>query len=140
MVTPDTINPQWSSLHRLIPSHFPPIELFLSATQEPDTEVTMREYINQVALPLHDARSENFERLHDKDDYQTSQAFAKQFRAQGSNGLLFRSVRHEKGECIAAFKPKAVSIPTQGQHFRYVYDGQKQKITAVLMVSQVHLD
>lgn len=72
-------------------------ELFLSATNQPDTEVTMGEYVGQVALPLHDVRGDDYQHLHDKDDYETSQIFAKKLRAQGSNGLLYNSVRYDKG-------------------------------------------
>jgi len=34
-------------------------------------------------------------------------------------------VRHEGGECIAAFKPQAVSIPTAGAALAYVWDGER---------------
>ena len=85
-------------------------EKFLAATNEPDTELTMRCYINKVALELHDVRGDEFESLY-TDDYVAPQEFAKEIRAQGSNGLLYRSVRDEGGECVAAFKPKAVTIP-----------------------------
>ncbi len=114
-------------------------EKFLSATQEPDTELTMRQYINQVALPLHDVRDAEYEALHDPDDYSAAQVFAKTMRDQDSNGLLYRSVRDSGGECVAAFRPKAVTIPRQGKHFRYVWSGYHQKIIAVLTVSEVTL-
>ncbi len=112
-------------------------EKFLSATQEHDTELTMRQYINKVALALHDVRSERYAALHEPDAYNASQAFAREMRGSGSNGLLYRSVRHAGGECVAAFRPKAVTIPVQGQHFRYVWSGHHQKIIAVLSVSEV---
>jgi len=111
-------------------------ERFLSATGEHDTELTMRQYINKVALALHDVRDERYNELHAPNTYLASQAFAKTLRNSGSNGLLYRSVRHEGGECIAAFRPKAVTIPVQGQHFRYVWQGHHQKIVAVLAVSE----
>ena len=34
-------------------------------------------------------------------------------------------MRHEGGECIAAFKPQAVSIPTAGAALAYVWDGER---------------
>ena len=64
------------------------------------------------------------------------QTFAKQQREAGSNGLLYRSVRHTGIECIAAFKPKAVTIPSQGRHFRYVWRGKQQRITDYFVVSE----
>lgn len=112
-------------------------ERFLSATQEHDTELTMRQYINKIALPLDDVRSSAYAELHHPDSYDASQAFAKTVRNNQSNGLLYRSVRHDGGECVAAFKPKAVTIPLQGQHFRYVWSGHHQKIISVLSVSEL---
>ena len=53
------------------------------------------------------------------------QAFAKPLREAGEWGLVYRSVRHEGGECIAAFKPQAVSIPIAGAALAYVWDGER---------------
>ncbi|MCP3850427.1 MAG: RES family NAD+ phosphorylase [Gammaproteobacteria bacterium] len=111
-------------------------EKFLAATNEPDTELTMRCYINKVALELHDVRGDEFESLY-TDDYVAPQEFAKEIRAQGSNGLLYRSVRDEGGECVAAFKPKAVTIPVQGGHYKYIWSGKKQRIENILEISLI---
>jgi hypothetical protein len=109
-------------------------ELFLAATNEPDTALTMRCYINQVAMELEDIRGDAFSYLHG-DDHAVPQQFAKHSRATGSNGLLYRSVRDEGGQCVAAFKPKAVTIPTQGGHYKYLWSGKNQKIEHVLEVN-----
>ncbi|ATC96576.1 RES family NAD+ phosphorylase [Pseudoalteromonas tunicata] len=111
-------------------------EKFLAATAEPDTELTMRCYINKVALPLHDIRADTYAHLH-QDDYAAPQQFAKQLRSLGSNGLIYNSVREQGGQCIAAFKPKAVTIPIQAGHYKYVWNGKKQQIEHVLAVSMV---
>jgi hypothetical protein len=109
-------------------------ELFLATTQEPDTEITMREYINEVVLPVADIRGSDFDNLHQPNSYDASQAFAKQQLLEGANGLLYRSVRLAGGECCAIFKPKALSSATQGCHLRYVWNGNAQRITDVLEV------
>ncbi|WAJ71999.1 RES family NAD+ phosphorylase [Catenovulum adriaticum] len=111
-------------------------EKFLSATNEPDTELTMRCYINKVAMALHDIRGEAFSYLHG-DDYSISQQFAKNLRSAGSHGLLYNSVRDKGGECVAAFKPKAVTIPVQAGHYKYIWSGKKQKIEHILKLSQI---
>ncbi|MBE0362151.1 hypothetical protein PULV_a3957 [Pseudoalteromonas ulvae UL12] len=111
-------------------------ERFLSATNEPDTELTMRCYINKVALELHDVRAEEFDFLY-TDDYLAPQNFAKEMRAGGSNGLLYKSVRDRGGECVAAFKPKTVTIPVQGGHYKYIWSGKKQKIENILEVNLI---
>lgn len=109
-------------------------ERFLSATEEPDTELTMRQYINSVALPMHDIRG--YAALHDADVYASSQQEAKRLRGLGSHGFLYSSVRDPGGECIAALRPTAVTIPVQGEHFRYVWSGFQQRIVSVLTVDE----
>ncbi len=111
-------------------------EQFLSATNEPDTEITMRCYINKVALELHDVRSDEFKHLY-AEDYSAAQQFAKEMRVNGSNGLLYRSVRDDGGECVAAFKPKTVTIPVQSGHYKYIWNAKKQKIENILEVNLV---
>jgi hypothetical protein len=41
------------------------------------------------------------------------------------------------GECVAAFKPKAVTIPLQGGHYKYIWSGKKQKIEHILEVNLI---
>ena len=112
-------------------------ERFLSATQEADTELTMRQYINCVALPLHDIRKNAV--VHAPESYVASQALGKALREEDSHGLLYRSVRDAGGECVAAFRPKTVTVPVQGGHFRYVWSGFQQRIISVLSVDELML-
>jgi len=109
-------------------------ELFLAATDEDDTELTMRCYINQIALEMHDVRGDDFNHLYGE-DYAVPQAFAKEMKESGSHGLLYDSVRDKGGECIAAFRPTALTPAIQGSHYRYLWSGKKQKIEHVLEVS-----
>jgi hypothetical protein len=109
-------------------------ELFLSATKEPDTELTMQAYSSTVVLPLHDIRTLAYRYLMVPGSYLAAQIFARTFRARGSNGLLYPSVRHKGGQCVAAFKPKTIGIAEQGQHYRYIYSAHQQKIVALLEV------
>jgi hypothetical protein len=113
-------------------------ERFLAATNEPDVELTMRTYVNQVVKPMHDIRV-GYLHLHEADpgSYGPAQTFAKQLRETLSWGLLYNSVRLNGHECVAAFRPPAVSIPLQGKHLRYVWDASSQKITFVFEVSPV---
>lgn len=98
---------------------------FLAATQEPPCEIDMRAYAGKPVKPFLDIRAERYSALHDPDDYATPQKFAQPLRNKGHWGLVYRSVRHEGGECIAAFKPQAVSIPTAGTALAYVWDGER---------------
>lgn len=96
---------------------------FLAATREASCEIDMRAYVSRPLQPFLDIRGPRFNHLHRPDDYETPQAYAKPLREQGHWGFVYRSVRHEGGECIAAFKPQAVSIPVAGAALAYVWDG-----------------
>lgn len=93
------------------------------------TEFSMRSWVGTVKKPLHDIRRSEYAPLHDPAsdpaDHPLAQAFGKQLRTKGSWGIWYYSVRHEGGECIAALRPPAVSLPTQGAHLIYVWNGQK---------------
>ncbi|MBK1887862.1 MULTISPECIES: RES family NAD+ phosphorylase [Marinobacter] len=112
----------------------------MAAANEDSIALTMRAYIGSVVMKMHDIRGPEFKDLHnpDADDYALSQKFASRWRQKGSNGLLYNSVRHPGGECIAAFKPKAVSIPVQGPHLKYFWDGDKQRITHWAEIGEAH--
>ena len=111
---------------------------FLAATREPPCEIDMRAYVGRPTKPYTDVRGPKYALLHDPDDYDPSQTFAKVRRQRGDWGLVYRSVRHEGGECIAAFKPQAVSIPVAGAALAYVWDGER--ISKVYQKSEVLFD
>ena len=96
---------------------------FLAYTHEEAGEIAMRVYIGEVVKPMHDIRAEGYEHLHDPDDWRASQAFGAAMKNVNSWGIVYRSVRRPGGECIAALRPPAVSIPRQGSHLSYVWDG-----------------
>lgn len=92
-------------------------------------EFEMRVWIGQIKKPLHDIRAANYDYLHDEaprpEDHLQAQAFARQLRKKGSWGLYYRSVRHREGECIAALRPPAISLPVPGELLVYVWNGEK---------------
>ena len=108
---------------------------FMAATAELPGEVDMRAYVGRPVQPLADIRGPGYEHLHLPDDYSAPQAFAKPLRDNDGWGLAYRSVRHAGGECIAAFRPQAVSIPVPGAALAYVWDGER--ITKVYEKSEV---
>jgi RES domain-containing protein len=61
----------------------------------------------------------------DPDSYAASQPWGAARRAAGSNGIVFPSVRHPGGQCVGAFRPKAVGIPVQTKHLKYHWDGSR---------------
>ena len=102
-------------------------ERFLRATKEPPIEIDMRSYASDIEDEFHDIRGQQAARptLYDPDpdQYGPAQSFAASLRAQGSNGIVYVSVRDPGRECIAVFKPRLLSPVKQGAHYCYVWDG-----------------
>lgn len=102
-------------------------ENFLKATNEDPGDITMRVYEGKILRPLHDIRSNKFINLHHPDNWQISQSFGREIRSKKSWGLIYNSVRHAGGTCIAAFRPATVSIPRQTLHLKYHWNGEQIK-------------
>jgi hypothetical protein len=85
--------------------------------------------------PLHDIRKTKFKKLHHPQDYTDSQMFGKELKKINSWGLIYHSVRHTGGKCIAIFRAPAITIPIQTSHLRYVWNGGK--IVDVLSIKSI---
>jgi hypothetical protein len=94
-----------------------------NSSEEPGWTSQFRVLVNRLDLDLHDARSHD--RYHGPDDYHASQALGRQLRENGSNGIVYRSVRCLGGECVAIFWPDLIDIPVQADHFDYHWDGER---------------
>ncbi len=101
-------------------------ERFLGYTEEPACEIDMRVYKGTVQKPLIDLRSESYAHLMqpDPNEYDASQRYGAQLRATQCYGVLYPSARNRGGECIAAFRPTAVSLPVQSKWLVYHWNGQ----------------
>jgi hypothetical protein len=75
-------------------------------------------FVGKVAKSFYDVRGKGYAAL---------QAFALQLLSKDPNawGIVYRSVRHPGGDCIAAPRPPAVTLPTQGPHLFYTWDGAR---------------
>lgn len=101
-------------------------ELFCTDTNETSGWIAdMREVVGEVDQEFHDIRDSKYTNILNKTDYTASQALARTLLQNGSDGIIYPSVRKEGGECIAAFYPDCVDIPIQGRHISYHWDGQK---------------
>jgi hypothetical protein len=88
----------------------------------------MRVLVSRIDARFHDLETlprAAQERLLDPDSYAPSQPFGAWLRQAGSNGLVYPSVRHRGGRCVAAFRPKTVGLPVQTKHLQYHYDGRR---------------
>lgn len=63
--------------------------------------------------------------LLDPESYAASRRFGRRRRAAGSDGIVYPSVRHPGGDCVAAFWPDVVGIPVQERHLQYEWDGRR---------------
>jgi hypothetical protein len=109
-------------------------EAFLAATREPPTDVQVRCYSTSIAGRFHDIRG-GWAAEHDPDSYVASATLARALRGEGSNGIVYDSVRHAGGECLAVFFPDLIAPCVQAGHFIYRWNGQR--IEAVLKVTPV---
>ncbi len=92
-------------------------------------QFSMRSWVAQLRKPLHDIRDAGFAPLHDPDprpeQHPLAQEFGRRMREQRAWGLVYNSVRHPGGQCIAAFRPPAITLPSQGAHLIYVWNGER---------------
>ncbi len=91
-----------------------------------DARMEMRQYVAEVSGAFHDIRPERreYRPLYEPDTYATSQRFALDLLANGSNGIVYRSVRREGGTCLACFRPRLLARVRVGAHFEYRWHGR----------------
>ena len=106
---------------------------FLASTTEGDTELTMRQYTNEIIKPLVDVRGRKD--LHNPDCYADSQIFGRSILVEDEWGIMYDSVRNTGGECAALLRPPANTSCTQGAHYRYVWCGQKQEMVSYFKIT-----
>lgn len=89
-----------------------------------EARMQMRLYRSDFSARFHDIRGADAPAaLYDPDDYRASQRFGRQLLGSGSNGLVYRSVRHPGGECLACFRPRLVKNVRIGGHYEYRWEG-----------------
>lgn len=98
---------------------------FMAATNEPPGWTSQfREIVLDVRAGLHDLRGHaDAAALFAPDDWRAAQALGASLRAQGSEGVVYPSVRLPGGECAGLFHPPRDADPTQGRHLDYHWGG-----------------
>ncbi len=99
---------------------------FMTATNEPAQELDMRVYAVDLGADLHDIRGmlKSQPAWYHPTSYAMSQELARGLRDNGSDGIVYASVRQAGGECVAVFRPRLLSNCRQERHLCYVWDGQ----------------
>jgi hypothetical protein len=90
-----------------------------------DTRMQMRLYQADFSTTFHDLRGQRraYGACYDPHSYAASQRLAAEMLEDGSNGLVYDSVRHAGGECLACFRPRLVTRPRVVAHYEYRWDG-----------------
>ncbi|MGY6554095.1 MAG: RES family NAD+ phosphorylase [Wenzhouxiangella sp.] len=112
-------------------------ERFLRLHDVGPQRLHMRAYVGAAEAEWLDLRGRSAQHpaLYDPDSYTASQAWAGERRESGACGVLYDSVRHAGGQCLAAFKPNALKPVRQAAHLEYFYDGQR--ITHVARLTEL---
>jgi RES domain-containing protein len=92
-----------------------------------DTRVQMRAYLADFNARFVDVRSARSPRgIYDPDSYAASQRFARTVLDDGGNGIVYRSVRHAGGECLACLRPALVRNVRAGGHYEFRWSGRPE--------------
>lgn len=110
---------------------------FMQATAEPPMRMQMRLYSVEARGQATDLRapSRADPRIVDPDDYRHAQGIGRQLRAAGSQGIVYPSVRHSGGECLAALRTGIVKNCLHAAYLEYNWNGRS--IDAVFELSQL---
>jgi hypothetical protein len=86
-----------------------------------------REIVLDIDGRLHDLRGDKpgYAAALDPDDYSEAQSLGERLRGEGSEGVVYPSVRKSGGECVGLFHPDLASNPRQGRHLDYHWDGKR---------------
>jgi RES domain-containing protein len=100
---------------------------FRRESREPPGRFDMRVLRSTVRAPLHDLRGlrPRWREVYDPDDYSHSQSLARRLRGERSWGIVYDSVRREGGECVAVYRPRALSPCKIAEHLEYLWDGER---------------
>lgn len=100
---------------------------FLAATRQPAMHLAMRLYHVAIDARLHDLRPAGSvpPAVYDPEDYAAAQALARRLRTAGSAGVAYRSVRHERGQCVGLFRPRGASRCLHAAYLLYAWDGER---------------
>lgn len=88
-----------------------------------DTAVQMADYRADFNSDFHDIRGRGFSRYFKPDDYRASQELGRVLLEDGSNGIVYPSVRDRGGVCLACFRPWLVANVKLAAAYEYRWSG-----------------
>ena len=94
--------------------------------------VTYDDYLADFSASFHDLRrATGFRECLDPDSYVEAQALAEDLLGAGSLGVVYPSVRHSGGTCVACFRPAIVGNVRRGKTYRFTWDGRQEPLVTV---------
>lgn len=92
-----------------------------------EDSVTYDDYLADFSASLHDLRrAHGFRACLDPRSYVASQALAEQLLAAGALGVVYPSVRHKGGTCLACFRPALVTNVRRHKTYRFTWRGKPE--------------
>jgi len=86
--------------------------------------ITYDDYLADFSGHFHDLRhASEFDHVLAPDSYLASQVLAQRLLNAGSLGIVYPSVRHANGTCIACFRPALVSNVRKDERYRFTWEG-----------------
>lgn len=100
---------------------------FLRKWREPRGDYPMRVLVSRIEGRFHDIRGKKraLHAAYSPNSYRASQRLAADLRRDGSQGIVYESVRHREGECVAVFIPRLVSHCRDDRVLIYHWDGKR---------------
>jgi len=101
--------------------------VFYRSTGDGPHDEAYRGYAGMIDSVFHDLRTGDWSRFLDPDpaNYGPSQELGRHLRDAGSNGVVYPSVRHARGQCVGAFWPDVIGIPKETRHIMLKWDGER---------------
>lgn len=93
----------------------------------PEDSVTYDNYRADFTADFHDLRTApEFASCLDPNSYVESQALAARLLAAGAAGIVYPSVRHQGGTCLACFRPAPVNNVRKHARYRFTWTKQRE--------------
>ena len=110
-----------------------------SYTQRPDQFFMRRVLLADIQATAPDFRGARkaFADMYDPLDYSAGQTIGRHYHDEQVDGIVYDSVRHEGGECVAVFNPSCVRRCHHAKFLACHWNGQK--IVAVYDMKQLRI-
>lgn len=89
-------------------------------------------YLADFGGEFHDIReAEAFADCLDPESYEASQDLAERLLNEGSAGIVYPSVRHDGGTCLACFRPALVNNVRKNARYRFTWSGEAEPVIEI---------